>query len=309
MTHSDEAESEERRGYSAAMISRLAGVHSSTVRRWVRRGYLRPLDERGLASFGFEQLHVARRLSALAAAGLTPSRIDRLVEQLCSAGDEPARVLTGLQFRIDGEHVLVQQDGSWFDPSGQLRLGFDQGESSQACENPRVAIPFGEPRTELELLRLRAEELLDLQELTLAEEAYRAVLFTGRGTAADQLALADILYRRGDLSAARERYLVCLEADEACLEARLSLGSLYAELGSLDLAVAALEGVLEMAPDSPDALIQLADLMDRQGKPGEACRLRRHLVAVAPEGPWSDQARARLEQAVEGAEQLENPGH
>ena len=51
------------------------------------------------------------------------------------------------------------------------------------------------------------------------------MLVAGGPTAEIHFALADVLYRMGDLPAARERYYAAVEQDEEYVEARANLGS------------------------------------------------------------------------------------
>ena len=64
-------------------------------------------------------------------------------------------------------------------------------------------------------------------------------------------ALAELLYRVGDVSAARERYYMALELDEDYVEARANLGCVLAEQGQPDLAVAAFQGRWSGTPITP----------------------------------------------------------
>ena len=106
--------------------------------------------------------------------------------------------------------------------------------------------------------------------------------------------LAELLYRTGDLAAARERYYIAIELDEDYVEARANLGCLLAELGQLDLAVAAFEGALRFHRDYPDAHYHLAKTLDELGQPETAEPHWYAFVALAPDNPWADEARARL---------------
>ena len=85
---------------------------------------------------------------------------------------------------------------------------------------------------------------------------------SGDFTAEDHFSLAELLYRSGDLAAARERYYAAIELDENYVEARANLGCLLAEQGEHALAEAAFRGALEYHPDFADAHFHLARLLD-----------------------------------------------
>jgi tetratricopeptide (TPR) repeat protein len=107
-------------------------------------------------------------------------------------------------------------------------------------------------------------------------------------------ALADVLYRAGDLPAARERYYAALELDEEYVEARATLGCVLAELGDLELAAATFEGALGFHPDFADVHFHLANTLERLERHDEAEAHFRAFLELAPESPWADAARDRL---------------
>jgi tetratricopeptide (TPR) repeat protein len=109
--------------------------------------------------------------------------------------------------------------------------------------------------------------------------------------------LAELLYRSGDLTAARERYYAVIEIDPDHLQARASLGCVLAELGEHDLAVAALEGVLRQEPDYADAHWHIAGVLREMGLASAADHHLGRFLALAPESPWANLARARLDES------------
>ena len=103
-----------------------------------------------------------------------------------------------------------------------------------------------------------------------------------------------MLYRAGDLAAARERYYAALEIDEEYVEARASLGCVLAELGELELAAATFEGALSYHAEFADVHFHLAQALDRLGREDEAEDHYRTFLALAPESPWAALARQRM---------------
>ena len=110
--------------------------------------------------------------------------------------------------------------------------------------------------------------------------------------------LAELLYRLGDLAAARERYWMAIEIDEDYVEARANLGCVLAETGQLHLAVAAFQGALAYHPEYPDVHYHLARTLDEIGDATTAERHWQRFLELAPDSPWADEAMARVHPTV-----------
>jgi tetratricopeptide (TPR) repeat protein len=152
----------------------------------------------------------------------------------------------------------------------------------------------GECSTPEEMLRVAA--LHEEQgQLEAAIELYRAALAAGGPRAEVCFQLAELLYRLGDVTAARERYFMAIELDEDFVEARANLGCVLAETGELELAVAAFQGTLSYHRDYPDVHYHLARTLDELSRSEEAEQHWREFLRLAPDNPWSDAARERLE--------------
>jgi tetratricopeptide (TPR) repeat protein len=108
--------------------------------------------------------------------------------------------------------------------------------------------------------------------------------------------LAELLYRLGDTSGARERYYMAIELDEDYVEARANLGCVLAETGQPELAVAAFQGALRRHPEYMDVHYHLARTLDDLGRAEEADRHWREFLDLAPDSPWAEEARTRLEE-------------
>jgi tetratricopeptide (TPR) repeat protein len=124
---------------------------------------------------------------------------------------------------------------------------------------------------------------------------YRAALVASGPRADVCFLLAELYYRQGDLSAARERYSMAIELDEDFVEARANLGCVLAELGQRELALAALEGALKFHPDYSDAHYHLARLLDDANRRAAALTHWQRFLELSPDSPWVDEARERVE--------------
>ena len=102
-------------------------------------------------------------------------------------------------------------------------------------------------------------------DLSEAADMYRAAMAAAGPDPEVCFQLAELLYRLGDLRAARERYYMAIELDEDYVEARANLGCVLAEMGQRELALAAFEGASRYHPDYADAHYHLARTLDELG--------------------------------------------
>jgi len=301
-----EADPGVRQFYTPAMLAELLGVPVAVVRRWHRRGLIRPVREaHRLPYFDFREVAAARRLAELLAAGVSPRAIERKLEALRGLLPGIERPLAQLSVIIEGRQILLRQGDGLIEPGGQLRFDFD------ATDTPRPAVVGDSQEAPMladkahsgdddmliqspQRLAVLAAELEEAGQLAQAAETYRAAMAAGGPTAEWCFHLAEILYRLGDTSAARERYYMAIELDEDYLEARANLGCVLAESAQFDLAAAALEGALTSDPDYPDAHYHLARILDRLGRADEARDHWRAFLRLAPDSPWAHQAREQL---------------
>jgi len=302
--------------YTAALMGEVLGVSPAAVRHWVREGLLEPARRSGsLEWFDFAQLVVGRNLARLLNGGLSLREIDAKLADL-AAGDAAVAARAADRIVADGRRLSIRNGDRLLGAGGQLQLPFYTSSLGVAAE-PHDSIPAvrlidmaaardavtprrGSPTRDLaddaaEILDL-ADDLEAAGEFAEAAEALRAVLQAQGPSAAVMFMLAELLYRAGDLTAARERYYATLEIDPEHLRARASLGCVLAELGEHELALAALEGVLRQEPDYADAHWHIAGVLHEMGRGRDA---RHHLatfLTLAPESPWAALARQRLGQ-------------
>ena len=145
-----------------------------------------------------------------------------------------------------------------------------------------------------ELMLMRASEHEEAGELELAIDVYRTFLTAFGPRAEVNFQLAELLCRRNDYAAARERYYMAIEIDENYVEARANLGCVLIDTGELELAVAALYGALKYHPDYPDVHYHLARTLDELGQSDKAIDHWRAFLVLSPDSPWAQQARDRL---------------
>jgi len=298
-----------RRLYTPAMLADLLEVPVTAVRRWHRFGALQAcLSVRRLPYFDFVEVAVARHLAALLKAGCSLRVIERKLGELNRSLPDEARPLCNPAVVVSGRQLFLRRGDDLAEPHGQLLIDFDRpsddveeyNEQEQLLSIADVGMQEEEPEEDaveglsmLEQLHQEAVEWEDEGELERAAETYRTVLVAGGPTAEVHFALADVLYRMGDLPAARERYYAAVEQDEEYVEARANLGCVLAENNELELAVAAFQGALAYHPDYADVHYHLANSLERLSRHEEAKRHGHTFLALAPESPWAETARAR----------------
>ena len=281
---------------SPSMLAELVGAPTQAIRRWRRRGYLRPSRELGqLPLYDLVEIHVARRLASLLAGGCSLRQIDRLVSELESQATSVERPLAELAVEAHDGRLLIRDQSRLAEPSGQIVLDFDVETSCPAPTAVALSFTADDPPPLAEALRQEAWELADSGDHQAAIEACRVMLLSGQATAEDHFLLAHLLYELGELSAARERYYAAIEQDDTFVEARIQLGCLLAELRDMPVAAAVLEGAVGLAPDLAEPRYHLARILDRLQRPDEAVDHWRRFLELSPQSVWSDEARARLD--------------
>jgi tetratricopeptide (TPR) repeat protein len=307
--------------YTPSMLAELLGAPVAAIRRWHRHGVLRAVRcVQRLPYFDFQEAAVARRLAQLLHAGCSLRLIDRRLAELARRAPHLERPLADPNVVIEGRRLYLRRGDELAEPGGQLLLDFDAlpthgdgGADESSVANSRAATIAMFPASPIALadaaerrdgesaavtlseqLQDEALEWEDEGRLDRAAECYRTLLMAAGPRAELQFALADVLYRAGDLPAARERYYAALELDEEYVEARASLGCVLAELGEVELAAATFEGALTYHADFADVHFHLAHALDRLGRGEQASAHYRTFLTLAPESPWAAAARDRL---------------
>ncbi len=296
------------RVYTPGMLAALVGVSILAIRRWQRRGFLIPTHSVGrLPFFDFAALVRARRLHRWFSQSVRPLATERALARFLAQRGLPASAIDHLEVKVDGPRLLVRQQDCFLDSHGQKWWDFDKELVDRDVERSGVVSLVSPGEHPLPLPASTVEQCVewaaDCEEQGLWEQAaaaYRSALVAGGPRADLCFQLAEVLYRLGDVAAARERYYMALELDENFVEARANLGCVLAELGQRQLAIAALQGALQLAPEFADVHYHLARLLDEAGKREQAEFHWHWFLELAPDSPWADIARDRLESTQTG---------
>ena len=310
----------ERQLYTPRMLADLLDVPLRTVRHWIRLGLLHPVRVHyRLPYFDFDTLRCAKQLKSWCEAGLSADSIKRQLRRLLlGVSQSGSTSLDCWDIHLEGTSLLVRASSGWVDAAGQLRMDFE-GSTAAADPHPedggaedggvatisidafRGLQSTADSREELEqeeLLQL-AEQAEDMGDLEEAVRWFRVLLTRFGATPEWHFALAELLYRLGDLSAARERYYAALEIDAEFIEARAALGCVLLDTGQSDLAIAAFQGVLQQKDDFADVHYHLARTLDDAGRGTEAVEHWEKFLTLAPHSPWAGEAADRLEGEAE----------
>ncbi|MEM7785823.1 MAG: tetratricopeptide repeat protein, partial [Planctomycetota bacterium] len=260
-----------------------------------------------LAYFDFQEVASARRIAQLIASGATPQAIETKLSQLSELFPSLNRPLSQLSVIVEGKSILLRRGGGLVEPNGQRRIDFDslteeiannhsdqdQLLSFESTESPNEKT-IEDLSSPSEFVRL-AIEYEDREDHDSAIQVYRAMALAYGATPSVCFRLAELLYLRGDLAGARERYFVAVELDQTFVEARASLGCVLVELDEKELALSAFQGALDHHSEYPDVHFHLARLLDDLDRPDDAENHWNTFLQLAPKSPWAEEARDRLQ--------------
>ncbi|MCC6511804.1 MAG: tetratricopeptide repeat protein, partial [Pirellulaceae bacterium] len=229
------------------------------------------------------------------------------------------RSIQQLSIIAEGKLLLLRQGDGLVESTGQMRIDFGalDTDSLQTTPEPCSTISFEtlsaasrsaagssvgssgadvvkEGPTSLEDMLEQANIAEDEDRLDVAIDWYRTALASQGASADICFQLAELLYRINDLTAARERYYMALELNPDLVEARANLGCVLAELGQLELAVAAFEGTLLQYEDYADVHYHMARTLDELKRPEQAAEHWSRFLQLAPSSPWAEEAEERL---------------
>ncbi|MCS7237566.1 MAG: hypothetical protein NZ899_04770 [Thermoguttaceae bacterium] len=307
--------------FALGIASQLSGVDRLLLRRWIGLGLLRPrcwVFRSPYLDFG--EISLARQLGGWVKAGILPRRLEAQLEALARWLASRAHWPENWHVRQIGPSLFLEGPLGLVDPTGQMLLFSTEDTSSRApdpnggTEQHRGATESSEGAGSPIVRRLVSLGIKgglensggiggslagfsegDDYDLAAAIEAERLRLAIAGPSPEGCFQLAELLYRAGELQAARERYWMALELDENFVEARVNLGCVLAELGDKHLARAAFQGALDLQPDCAEAHWHLASLLEQLGCKEEAQAHWLAYLRLAPEGPWAEIARSRLE--------------
>ncbi len=298
--------------YTPAMLADLLKVPVRVVRRWHRLGLIKPVKEvLRLPYFDYQEVTTARQLAQWLSEGATVQSIQQQLAGLAQLVPSDGRSLQQLSIIAEGKTLLLRQGDGLVESTGQMRIDFGSlDHESEPVTSSTISIetlsavgravdanrasPTGDGAATIEEMLEQANLAEDEDRLEIAADWYRAAMASQGASADICFQLAELLYRMSDLSAARERYYMALELNPDLVEARANLGCVLAELGQLELAVAAFEGTLSQYEDYADVHYHMARTLDELKQHDRAAEHWTRFLELAPSSPWAEEAEERL---------------
>ena len=287
--------------YSLQNAARILKVAPSRLRYWKRTQLAIPraneVAEGGASDYAFRDLVGIRAVLSLLEQGISLRRIRRSVEVLRDRAPDIEDPLVALRLWAEGsERMIVERDGGWMEPDGQMLLSFASGAVAAG------AVASIEGAGELQPSAGDHFERgcrLDADPATYDEaiEAYRDALAVDPDFADSHCNLGAVFYNRGERDDARRHFERCLRLDPGHIEAHFNLANLLEEEGCNEMALHHYRLGLVADPLYADLHINLALLYEKMDLSRNAQGHWRRYLQLEPSGSWSEVARLRLDRS------------
>ena len=255
--------------YSLQNAARILKVRSSRLRYWKRTRLAVPraagAGEEDATDYAFGDLVGLKAVLSLLEQGISLRRIRRSVELLRDRAPDIEDPLGALRLWAEGsERVVVEREGRWMEPDGQVLLGFEGSAPSTLGEvaSIEVAAPGLEGSAGDHFERGCH---LDADPATYEEAiaAYREALALDPDFADAHCNLGAVFYNRGERKDARRHFERCLRVDPGHVEAHFNLANVLEEEGCNEMALHHYRTGLVADPFYPDLHINLALLYEK----------------------------------------------
>jgi len=283
--------------YSRGEVEKLLGASAARLRALEKNGVVVPSVRRGAhRAYTFQDLIALRTALGLIARGVKLRDVVRAVDALRTAIPRVKKPLLELKVVSDGAKVVVKSTQGSFEPTtGQMVLDFDvRALREDVVRVLRPAVKQHRARLAFELYKKASELDEDPRTMDDAAKLYRQAIETDPVLAIAYTNLGNILFRKGDESAAEALYAKALAIDPKQPEAKYNLGYLMLERHELDVAIRYFQGAIESDPRFADAYFNLAMAYEELGDKRRALPLWHTYLELEPTGTWADIARQHL---------------
>ena len=215
--------------------------------------------------------------------------VDELIASSIISGESPSNAtMDTIQERVNASIDYVETSIAF---RNLAKVNHWAGKFEEAIVSARRAL-FISP-DDLESRFLLADSLNNLERYAEAHSEYQT-LFDSEDYPRAHLPYGELLLNSG-LTDQAEPYLISAlitDNEEHMARAYYNLGLLYSATDQFEVAVSALENVIEAYPDDEATMILLAYCLRRNGRPADALKLLKQLLKLDP-----DDARANYEAA------------
>ena len=276
--------------YTRREVGRILGVEPSRLRYWERLKLVRPRARWGERFYSFGDLVALRTVKRLTESRIPAQRVRRVVRLIEEQLGELNLPLEKIRFVEQGRDLLVIPPGAErpFSPlRQQWALPFD---ANKRGDNVRAL----KCRSAAELFQTALEFEIQPDLLPLAIDYYRQVVSLAPDWVEAHINLGVALHQLGRMEEARAAFDAAVRHDPFNGISRYDLGCVLEELGDTDQSIEQLQIAARLMPGHADARFNLALAYEKRGEPRRARQQWRQYLRHAPNGPWANQARARL---------------
>lgn len=279
--------------YTRREAGRILGLDARRLRYWERLRLVRPRARWGERFYNFGDLAAAgtiKRLTDHRIPALRVRRAVRLMEEQFGASTLPLQELRILE---QGRELLVIPPGATkpFNPiKQQWAFPF-----SQSAPTANLHAMVGRTPEELFESALECERCQEM--LPEAIETYLRVVNLAPDWIEAHINLGVAYYQLGQLSDAGAAFRRAVELDPMSGISHYNLGCTLEELGEFDEAIEHLQRAARAMPAHADVHFNLALAHEKRGERRVAREHWLLYLRYAPNGPWAEQARARLKQS------------
>jgi tetratricopeptide (TPR) repeat protein len=257
--------------YSAADLRRILHLNESQLRACLRAALLPAPKRESLCSYSFQNLVVLRTAKGLTEAGVSVTRIRKILECLArQLGEETA--ISSLKIYASGKRVVVWDGASrWQPDSGQFLLNF---ETAQILPPKSLAPRLDAGRSHREAAQRWFQRALALEEDSPEEarQAYQEAIRLHPALTDAHINLGRLHHNLGNLAEAEACYRSALQYEPKLALAHFNLGVVLEDRQKKSAAVLAYQEALKHAPAFLEAHCNLAQLYEKLGRKRDAFR-------------------------------------
>lgn len=275
-------------------MGRILGLDARLLRYWERLQLVRPEARWGERFYSFGDLVALRSIQRLTQNKIPAHRVRRVVRLLEQELGGGRLALQELRFLEQGRDVLVIPPGDTrpFNPI-RRQWAFHFGE--EGAKPLKLRSMVGPTPEELFEVAMNFEN--KPESLSQAIDTYERLLELAPDWIDAHINKGVALYQMGRIEDAKAAFLSAVQLDPLNGISRYNLGCVLEEQGEIDEAIRQLRRAEKAMPSHADVHFNLALAYEKKNERRLAREEWTLYLRYAPNGPWADQARARLKPA------------